>query len=138
MARLLCMSHGPLAKGMVETSQYIIGENDRLDYLCAYIDGNDNLSRIIDEYLENLNGETLIVITDIFGGSINNEWMGRLPYNNNLYLIAGMNLGLVVELLTKIEQTINFKALIQKAMTNSVDSFKFCNDILFEEDSDDF
>lgn len=32
MRQILCMSHGPLAKGMIETLSIIVGDLDNIDF----------------------------------------------------------------------------------------------------------
>ncbi|WP_368250709.1 PTS sugar transporter subunit IIA [Enterococcus sp. 2201sp1_2201st1_B8_2201SCRN_220225] len=138
MTKVLCMSHGPLARGMVETAQFIIGKNQCLEYLCAYIDGNDDLEKTISGYLAANNKEPLIVVTDIFGGSINNEWMKYISSNSSIHLVAGMNLSLVIELAVKLDTQQNLNQLVQEAIKTSSQGLIYCNQLSYEEENEEF
>ncbi|PQF24653.1 PTS sugar transporter subunit IIA [Enterococcus mundtii] len=138
MTKVLCMSHGPLARGMVETAQFIIGKNQYLEYLCAYIDGNDDLEKTISEYVTANGVEPLIVVTDIFGGSINNEWMKYISTISSIHLIAGMNLSLVIELVVKLDSQQELTQLIQEAIKTSAQGLIYCNQLTYEEENEEF
>lgn len=133
MRQILCMSHGPLAKGMIETLSIIVGDLDNIDFRCAYVDGNNDVEMIIDDYLKESMGNETIVVTDIFGGSINNEWLRRLPDLSKVYLISGMNLSLLVDLYLKFQlvSSDQIEEIIDHAIQASSGSIKFCNQRLF-------
>lgn len=101
MRRLLLASHGPLARAMKETLELLTGPDDRITSLCAYV-GEDSMdvALLIDSWEHGCKpDDDWLVVTDILGGSVNNEFlirMGRMPF----HLIAGMNLPLLVELVT--------------------------------------
>ena len=80
MRKLLLASHGPLAQSMRETVQMFCGEDSRIKVLCAYI---DSASMDVDELIDfwektREDGDEWIVLTDIYGGSVNNAFMNRL------------------------------------------------------------
>ena len=100
MIKLLLASHGDLADGICSSLKIIMGEQGNIRTLCAYTKEEFDLRSEVWEILNDLSYEDkLIVVTDIFGGSVNNEFMNNLN-RNNLYLIAGLNLPLVIELAT--------------------------------------
>ena len=136
--KILCMSHGPLAKGMVETTEFIVGKSNEIDYLCAYMDGSNDIDFMITNYLDQHNKESIIVITDIFGGSINNEWLKHLSKNDNIHLISGMNLSFIIELIMKTNSTFPIEEIIKDAMQTSKESFIYCNSITYDQVMDDF
>jgi fructoselysine and glucoselysine-specific PTS system IIA component len=141
MRRILCMSHGPLAKGMIESLSFIVGNLENVDFRCAYINGNNDIEKIIDDYLKEFSESEIIVVTDIFGGSINNEWLRRLPRLSNVYLISGMNLSLLVDLYLKLKlaSTDKIEELIEHAIETSASSIKFCNQVnYYEQTADEF
>lgn len=104
MRKLLLASHGPLARAMRETVQMFCGEDQRIKVLCAYI---DSASMDVDELIDfwektREDGDEWIVITDIYGGSVNNAFMNRLS-DPSIRLIAGMSLPLVLETLVGLD-----------------------------------
>lgn len=140
MRRILCMSHGPLAKGMIETLKFIVGDVQNIDTLCAYVDGNNDVEQMIDRYLSQNSENELIVLTDIFGGSINNEWLKRLPELENVYLISGVNLSLLVDIYLKCQNaaTMKLPEIIDHAIQSSSEAIKFCNSLNYEQVTDEF
>lgn len=140
MRRILCMSHGPLAKGMMETLKFIVGDIKNIDTLCAYVDGNNDVEQMIDRYLSQNSENELIVLTDIFGGSINNEWLKRLPELENVYLISGVNLSLLVDIYLKCQNASSMilPEIIDHAIQSSSEAIKFCNRLNYEQVTDEF
>ena len=99
MNRILLASHGPLARGMKETLAFLTGENPRIECLCAYVDDDSrDVAKLIDAWEASCKEDDWwIVVTDVFGGSVNNEFLRR-EASGSFALVAGMNLALLVEL----------------------------------------
>ena len=99
MNKILLASHGPLANGMKKTAEFLMGQNENVETLCAYVDEQSkDLPAMVEKWMNERNPEDQwVVITDIFGGSINNEFMIRAQ-EGGYWLIAGMNLPLVLSL----------------------------------------
>lgn len=103
MRKLLLASHGPLARAMRETLQLFCGEDPRVKVLCAYVDEDTmDVNELIDFWDRSRDpADQWIVITDVYGGSVNNAFMERLG-DDSLRLIAGMSLPLVLEVFSKL------------------------------------
>ena len=71
-------------------------------------------------------GEEMLVVTDLFGGSVNNEFMAALA-ENDFTLICGMNMPLLVEILSDANPD---PAAIRAAVDSCKDSIMVCNDLL--------
>lgn len=138
--KILCMSHGTMAQGVVQSAKMIVGDVKFLDYINAYVDGNDDIEKKTVDYLNQNRGQTIIVCTDIFGGSVNNNWMKYLNKEGNLYLIAGLSLPLIIELVLKIEQKSqdNINKIIKRSIKSAKDSVKFCNELNLDIKRDEF
>lgn len=138
--KILCMSHGTMAQSVVQSAKMIVGDVKFLDYINAYVDGNDDIEKKIVDYLNQNRGQTIIVCTDIFGGSVNNNWMKYLNKEGNLYLIAGLSLPLIIELVLKIEQKSqdNINKIIKRSIKSAKDSVKFCNELNLDIKRDEF
>lgn len=138
--KILCMSHGTMAQGVVQSAKMIVGDVKFLDYINAYVDGNDDIEKKIVDYLNQNRGQTIIVCTDIFGGSVNNNWMKYLNKEGNLYLIAGLSLPLIIELVLKMEQKSqdNINKIIKRSIKSAKDSVKFCNELNLDIKRDEF
>ena len=72
--------------------------------------------------------EELIVTTDIFGGSVNNEFMKYLT-RPNIHLIAGVNLPLLFELIMNLESE-NTVQMIENAVQNAREQLQYCNPLM--------
>ena len=76
MRKLLFASHAYLAKGILSSLELIMGHQEQVDILCAYTEEPYDLRAEIQRRLDALGEQDeLIVITDVFGGSVNNEFM---------------------------------------------------------------
>jgi fructoselysine and glucoselysine-specific PTS system IIA component len=127
MRYILLASHGRLAEGMLQTVEMIMGAQRDIWTLSAYVEEQADLHSQIREVLQKLGeDDELIVVSDIFGGSVNNEFMNTLE-DKRIHLIAGMNLPLVIELITLKHIEMDTKQLIQTALKNSKASNKYCN-----------
>ncbi len=89
MNKILLASHGPLANGMKKTAEFLMGQNENVETLCAYVDEQSkDLPAMVEKWMNERNPEDQwVVITDIFGGSINNEFMIRAQ-EGGYWLIA--------------------------------------------------
>lgn len=129
MIKVLLASHGDLADGIYSSLKLIIGEQKNILTLCAYKEENFDLKKEVANILNDLSDEDkLIIITDIFGGSVNNEFMNNLE-RDNLYLISGLNLPLVMELML-IQDECNIDNMIENALENSKRTIQYCNPII--------
>lgn len=133
--KVLIATHGTYAEGIQSAASIILGNMDGVDVINAYVD-DKSLKDKISEYFENKNGEQVLVLTDMFGGSVNQALM---PYiqTNSINLVTGINLPCVLEILSKrdfIDTTI-IKEIVEKARKQIM----FVNEMLENVDSgDDF
>lgn len=133
--RILLVSHSTLASGMAETTRMIMGVNIPLNAICTYVDPPMDALEITKESQNSLDpDESLIILTDIFGGSVNTMLMPIMKENTRL--IAGMNLALILSLLTQdpdmpLDQII--ENAINDARTGIVDCAKL--ELLYSEES---
>lgn len=127
MRYLLFASHGRLAEGMLHSVQMITGKQKHVWTLSAYVDRELDLKDQIKEVLNRLTkDDELLVVTDIFGGSVNNEFMNVLS-DHPIHVIAGLNLPLAIELVSMIHTNKDTEEIIASAVLNSKSSIKYCN-----------
>lgn len=97
--RIILVSHGKLSEGMAHSVQMICGENEELFYY-GMMPG-EHYSMVADavkeQALEHPDIQYLI-IADLKGGSVCNGCT-ELVDMENVKLISGMNIGLVIELM---------------------------------------
>lgn len=119
-------SHGSFAAGIRQSVELILGEQPNLHALCAYVDENDDLTRQVDSLMAAFTPQDeLIVITDIFAGSVNNEFI-RYLHRPDFHLLAGLNLPLVIEMLIASPDEPAIQ-LINEALHNAREGMQYCN-----------
>ena len=127
MRQFIIASHAHFAAGINESVSLLSGERDNVRTLSMYVDGNNDLAaaaaKMLDETPE---GDDLVVCTDLFGGSVNNEFMAALA-ENDFTLICGMNMPLLVEILSDANPG---PAAVRAAVDSCKDTIMICNDLL--------
>ncbi len=136
MRKFLLASHGTLARGMYDSLRIICGEQPNVDVFCAYVGEEDDISDRVRALLDALSPrDELIVLTDLFGGSVNNEFM-RYLHLPNCALVAGMNLALLIELLHHPELAV--PELVPMAVELAGGGIRWCNRLQGPAREDEF
>lgn len=139
MRQYILASHGGFSKGIYESIKIIVGEQPNVHIVSAFIDGNNDLEILVNEVLQKMNEEDeIIVCSDVFGGSVNNEFMKQLGKSKNLYLITGMNLPLLMQLFLSVEE--DTEKMIKDIVYSDDTKVKYCNEMikLSNNEEDDF
>ncbi|MGL4862176.1 MAG: PTS sugar transporter subunit IIA [Cetobacterium sp.] len=139
MIQFIVATHGKFAEGIKTSIELIIGNIDNLEILNCYITQNFNLKEEVEFILKKYPKEELIVLTDIFGGSVNNEFLENISNYKNLNIISGVNLPLILTLIEKQNDYDNIKELIRESIEECSNSLIYCNDELekkIEEDQE--
>lgn len=139
MIQFIVATHGKFAEGIKTSIELIIGNIDNLEILNCYITQNFNLKEEVEFILKKYSKEELVVLTDIFGGSVNNEFLENISNYKNLNIISGVNLPLILTLIEKQNDYDNIKELIRESIEECSNSLIYCNDELekkIEEDQE--
>lgn len=117
-------SHGSLATGMLSAINMICGKDTRISaYDLNNYHSPDEILEILTEIVKNNTDTNIYILTDVLGGSVQNALLHLAVYEN-VGIITGMNLGLVLSLLTNSDEcTLQEKA--KKAIEDSVPSIQF-------------
>ena len=117
MRKFIVASHGYMAKGLVHTAEMVLGKLENLNYICAYVDDGRPFEESIRDAMEEMEaGDEMIIMTDIYGGSVCNTFLSYIN-NRQIYQVAGMNLPLLIELVTNpLEDT---RELIRQAVAKA-------------------
>ncbi len=127
--KLLIATHSVFADGIKNAMELVTGEQNSVSTLCAYTNDMTEVETPIKGIIDALcDDEELIVTTDIFGGSVNNEFMKYLS-KSNIYLIAGVNLPLLFELIMNLESE-NTVQMIETAVKNARKQLQYCNPLI--------
>ena len=119
MVKIMLASHGNLAAGMLSSAEMVFGKQDNVSVICAYVDGEDDVSTRIKGFIDSIApDDSWIIFTDLFGGSVNNP---------QIRLIAGMNLALVITAMS-ISEMKNNAAEVEEELLGIADSvINFCS-----------
>lgn len=136
MRQFIIASHAHFAAGINESVSLLSGERDNVRTLSMYVDGNNDLAaaaaKMLDETPE---GDDLVVCTDLFGGSVNNEFTSIVQRRPNTYLVTNMNLPLLIQLLFA-EEGRDTAEVIREICAADETRVKFVNDLI-EDTGDD-
>lgn len=99
--KIVLISHSNMALGMKQTLNMIIGDDKNVLAYAAYINGSTDEVENVKKLVETNSKEQFIILTDLLGGSVNNEMMQLLENNQNIKLVTGMNLPLAMQLQIK-------------------------------------
>jgi mannose/fructose-specific phosphotransferase system component IIA len=120
MKIIILASHGKLSEGMYDSVRMIIGNVDGLLYF-GLKEGQDNneLADQIEDYMnETGNESTYIIVCDLLGGSVSNA-VSKFSVRDNVYVINGMNMGLVISLILDTQDVSEYRLqeLIEESKT---------------------
>ena len=132
MRKFLFASHAYLAKGILSSLELIMGHQDNVKVLCAYTQDDFDIKQEIKNHIDALScHDELIVVTDVLGGSVNNEFMSVLGgTDKNVYLVAGLNLALLMSLAARKEEDTATETLITECVEEAKETIVFCNTLL--------
>lgn len=126
MRHIIVATHSKMAEGIVSTAQFIMGKQEHLTFLCAYTDACMDFKTALAETLDqSQDTDEFIILTDLMGGSVNNEAMQFLN-RKGVYLITGINLALLIQLLSSDESQ-PAEQVITEAVEAAKDAILYCN-----------
>ncbi|MFS1253697.1 PTS sugar transporter subunit IIA [Enterococcus lactis] len=128
MNTIILASHGALSQGLKQTAEMILGPATNIYVLSAYRDEDEPIEQQIQSIVSELGKENLFILTDILGGSVNNEMIGLLKKEPAIRLITGMNLPLVISIATQVNPiaAADLELIIEESRQSLID----CNRLL--------
>ena len=119
MQNIILISHGSMAEGVKASLEMIVGKQDHVHVVALTPDGDNwQFEEELLKKMKALNGSSLI-IADLLGGTPCNVALSNYLESENVEIIAGMSLPLVIE--ATLNSTATVKELIQAATTGIVD-----------------
>jgi len=110
MRKFFISSHGRLASGVKTSLEILLGKADNVTVFDAYLDQTSVESQV-EAWLDTLEeGDQAIMLSDLYGGSVN-QVLYRYIDRPNTFLVAGINLGLVLELVAMSDMEITAEEL---------------------------
>ena len=98
MIGLLIVTHGPLAQELVAATQKIVGESPRMEAIALgwEEDQSHARKRIEDAIERNQQGQGIIILTDLFGGTASNLSFA-LSQPGKIDVVTGVNLPMLLK-----------------------------------------
>ncbi|CAJ1180194.1 PTS system fructose IIA component [Companilactobacillus paralimentarius DSM 13238 = JCM 10415] len=103
MNKILIASHGHLASGVQSSLEILTGMGNKVTVIDAYVDDHDYVPDI-KKFIDELDGQTGIIFTDLFGGSVNQKVMLEVADHENVFVITGTNLPIVLSVVLEGEE----------------------------------
>lgn len=107
MIQVLIVTHSEMAQGIKKTAEFIMGPQENLHAITAYIPGHEQYLQEVSQFLGQNTGDDVVIFTDIIGGSVNTEITQLTKKFSNLHIISGVNLPMVIQLLLTHEPTLD-------------------------------
>jgi fructoselysine and glucoselysine-specific PTS system IIA component len=117
--KFLIATHGHFASGIRSSLDIIIGQTDNVFLIEAYVNENKGIERDVETVLNALDkDDELVVFTDLLGGSITNQIVRFTQGRDNVHIVSGFNLALLIEVLMADAST-PAAEVIESAITNA-------------------
>lgn len=99
MYKILLASHGDLCKGMLDAGKMILGDVSNIEYVSLKEEGIDSFEANLKDKIKKISEEceSILILTDLFGGTPFNKSLENSILNENLKVIAGLNLSMLIE-----------------------------------------
>ncbi len=132
--KIILVGHGDFAAGMCSTLTNFFGAQNVYSASVSLEEGTAHLNSAIKGYLNQWDeNEKVVICSDIKGGSANQNAFQYLS-RQNTFLVSGINLALVLQLVLKDDITIEeLRETIQEAKNDMV----LLNDLKIEMSEDD-
>lgn len=99
MNQVILASHGNLSVGALDTVHMIVGEIPNVHALTLQREDKESISGKIVELIKTFDeNDRVYVLTDMLGSSVNNSAVELLQQQENIVVIAGMNMPLILSL----------------------------------------
>ena len=137
MRQYIFASHAHFATGIKESTELLSGARDNVHDLSMFVDGRTDVAEEAAKLLATFDpADDVIVCTDLFGGSVNSEFTKIVQTRPNTYLVANMNLPLLIQLLFS-DQEAPADQVIREILAADDTRVKFVNDLLTDADDEE-
>ena len=117
MVGIVLITHGSLGQSLIDCAKHFIGDPLK-NIIAVGINGSVSIEAMIKQAAEAISnvddGSGIIVLTDMYGGRPSNITK-KLLKTDNIYGISGVNLPMLIRVLTYREKDI--KTLVKKGLS---------------------
>lgn len=101
MKNIILLTHGDFSKGIAQSCRFILGEVQNMTALSITLNETvEEVKAMVEEARADFgNGAPTILLTDIPGGSTTQAGIRVMAEHQDVYLVTGLNLGLLVSLI---------------------------------------
>ena len=134
--KFLIATHGAFAKGIKSSLDIIVGEMDNIFLIQAYLDESKSVEEELASVLETITGaDELIIFADLLGGSVNNIML-RNALRENVHIVSGLNLPLLIEVLLGDADS-PITEVIENAISNAKEQMVYVNKLITLTNNED-
>jgi len=127
--KFLIATHGAFAKGVKSALDMIAGEMENISLIQAYLDESRSVEDELADVLATISEtDELVVFTDLLGGSVNNIML-RNALRDNVHIVSGFNLPLLIEIaLSDVDTPV--AEVIEEAINNAKGQMVYVNHLI--------
>lgn len=130
MKKLLVVTHGTFAQGIKESVNVITGDSSKIDTVSITVESApEDVRAEIQAYIEKTPSSVpIFIVTDIPSGSTTACSAPMMTLRNNIYVLTGLNLGLLLALVMQPIEIGDIEENIRIVLEESRETVMFIND----------
>ncbi|GEN94051.1 PTS sugar transporter subunit IIA [Pediococcus ethanolidurans] len=133
MKEIILATHGRLSEEFKRTVELIVGATTNIRCFCMTKEkSEDSAKEELEKLIQDSNEDRLIVLTDLFGGSAANICAELLMRGHHFRLLAGLNLPMLLTILTMDNDEISTNNLIEESLKAGSEGVLNVNNILLK------
>lgn len=137
--KLLLVSHGTFATGLLESYVMIAGVNSDISAICLTDEGVGDFSKRLQDFVKMHVNDGLLILCDIKGGTPFNEAYREFLANpQQVKVVTGMNLPMLIETGVALQNGGKFEELVELAVNTGRTSIEGTEVLEEQEDEIDF
>ena len=132
MNHVVLLTHGEFSKGIAQSCEFILGNVPDLKALSITMETSmEQAADMLREAVESFGNQKVIVVTDMAAGSTTQAALRIIPEYENVYLLTGLNLGLLIGLLMTdlTDQKEENIKILKSIAAQAKDTILFLNDM---------
>ena len=132
MNHVVLLTHGEFSKGIAQSCEFILGDVPDLKALSITMETSmEQAADMLREAVESFGNQKVIVVTDMAAESTTQAALRIIPEYENVYLLTGLNLGLLIGLLMTdlTDQKEENIKLLKSIAAQAKDTILFLNDM---------
>lgn len=138
MTAIIIGTHGKFSQEILRSSEMIFGEQENVSAVTFEPgEGPDDLVKKYKKELEQLDlKKGVLFLVDLFGGSPFNAASRIVSENENMDIVTGINLPMLLEVYG-VRDSSNFQELVDTAKNAAKDGIKSLKEVLVQQEDDE-